>query len=148
MIIFVVANKNNKPIKTEKEMKKNKKKNEKSEVKVEQAAVQQKPTSEKQSNSDETSAEMEMVLPEYTEPTYQTGQLILSKDIDLVNEDVKADAEIGRDTLKSVVEIFSSARFTRISKTRAIVTAEKNDLESLSTWLKNYFKRGIMITAL
>ena len=41
-------------------MKKNKKKNEKSEVKVEQAAVQQKPTSEKQSNSDETSAEMEM----------------------------------------------------------------------------------------
>ena len=115
---------------------------------MEQAAVQQKPTSEKQSNSDETSAEMEIALPEYTEPTYQTGQLILSKDIDLVDEDVKADAEIERETLKNVVESFSSARFTRISKTRAIVTAEKDDLERLSTWLKNYFKRGIMITAL
>ena len=148
MIIFALANKNNKPIKTEKEMKKNKKKNEKSEVKVEQATVLQKPTSEKQPNSDETSAEMEIALPEYTEPTYQTGQLILSKDIDLVDEDVKADAEIDRETLKNVVESFSSARFTRISKTRAIVTAEKDDLESLSTWLKNYFKRGIMITAL
>lgn len=130
--------------------KENKTKTKEKEEKVEQAAVeQQESTSENQQSSDESSnAEGKVVLPEYTKPAYKAGQLILSKDINLIDSDLKADTEVGRETLKEVVESFPSARFTRIAKTRAIVTAEGADFELLEKWLKNYFKRGIMITAL
>lgn len=131
----------------------NKTKTKEKEAKVEQAqqtaVEQQESTSENQQSSNESSnAEEKVVLPEYTKPAYKAAQLILSKDINLIDSGLKADTEVGRETLKEVLESFPSARFTRIAKTRAIVTAEGADFELLEKWLKNYFKRGIMITAL
>jgi SepF-like predicted cell division protein (DUF552 family) len=146
MIIFdylCSANKISKPIKTRKEMKK--KKQTKSEVKaeeVQQATVEQpEVTSEEQKQVPQqvANAEETVALPKYSSPTYKTGQLILSKDISLVDGDIEADAEVGRESLKNVVESFPTARFTRIAKTKAIVTAEEDDYSLLTTWLTNYF---------
>ena len=135
-------------MKTEKQNK-NKREGRKMEQAQQTAVEQQESTSENQQSSNESSnAEKKVVLPGYTKPAYKAGQLILSKDINLIDSDLKADTEVGRETLKEAVESFPSARFTRIAKTRAIVTAEGADFELLEKWLKNYFKRGIMITAL
>lgn len=132
-------------------MKKNKG-NSKSIVKqVENAEVQnaeQVETAGKKVEALENVAENNVVLPQWNGHTYKASRLIFAKSIDEIDTQIKDDESVGIESLKQFVESFATARYTRVSKVRADVTAEEEDMENLSKCLNGYFKRCIMITIL
>ena len=87
-------------------------------------------------------------LPEYTKPTYVASSILVAKAIDDLDTDIEADETVRVNTLKDYVECFPTARFTKIAKTKAIVTAEPDQMQRLTDNLKKTFKRTIMVTAL
>lgn len=87
-------------------------------------------------------------LPEYTKPTYVASSILVAKAIDDLDTDIEADETVRVNTLKDYVECFPTARFTKIAKTKAIVTAEPDQMLRLTDNLKKTFKRTIMVTAL
>ena len=87
-------------------------------------------------------------LPEYTKPTYVAASILVAKAIDDLDADIEADETVRVNTLKDYVECFPTARFTKIAKTKAIVTAEPDQMQRLADNLKQTFKRTIMVTAL
>lgn len=87
-------------------------------------------------------------LPEYTKPTYVASSILVAKAIDDLDTDIEADETVRVNTLKDFVECFPTARFTKIAKTKAIVTAEPDQMRHLTDVLKQTFKRTIMVTAL
>ena len=87
-------------------------------------------------------------LPEYTKPTYVASSILVAKAIDDLDTDIEADETVRVNTLKDYVECFPTARFTKIAKTKAIVTAEPDQMQRLADNLKQTFKRTIMVTAL
>ena len=87
-------------------------------------------------------------LPEYNKPTYATASILVAKPIDELDTDIEADETLRVNTLKDFVESFPTARFTKIAKTKGIVTAEPEQMSHLTEVLKQAFKRTIMVTAL
>ena len=91
---------------------------------------------------------MESELPEYTKPTYVASSILVAKPIDDLDSDIESDETVRVNTLKDFVECYPTARFTKIAKTKAIVTAEPEQMLRLTENHKRTFKRTIMVTAL
>lgn len=96
----------------------------------------------------EEKKEPEVVIPEWTEPKYESSSILLAKSIEEVDADIKANDQLKVESFKQLVECWPSARFTPIAKTKGIVTAEAEQLAQLTDTLQKMYKRSILIKAL
>ena len=96
----------------------------------------------------EEKKEPEVVIPEWTEPKYESSSILLAKSIEEVDADLKANDQLKVESFKQLVECWPSARFTPIAKTKGIVTAEAEQLAQLTDTLQKMYKRSILIKAL
>lgn len=111
-----------------------------------QESVQSDP--EEKDITPEGGEQVKIEIPPYAIPTYKTVQVLFAKDLDAVDSEIEGNKDLERPSVKALVESFGTARFTRIAKTKAIVTAEAADMDGLSKILTDSLKRGVMITAL
>lgn len=89
----------------------------------------------------------EIPLPGDNEP-YEASSILLSKSIEEVDEDVKANEKLMVSSFKQLVECWPGARFTQTAKTKGIVTASSKQMEKLTDALQKMYKRSILIKAL
>ncbi|MBR0116530.1 MAG: hypothetical protein IJM04_04530 [Prevotella sp.] len=112
-----------------------------------QEQVAEQPAEDKPAES-QSEQPVESELPEYTKPTYVASSILVAKPIDDLDSDIESDETVRVNTLKDFVECYPTARFTKIAKTKAIVTAEPEQMLRLTENHKRTFKRTIMVTAL
>lgn len=88
-------------------------------------------------------------IPEYA-PTdsYTASSILLSKPIEEVDEDIKANEDLHVESFKQLVECWPGARFTQTAKTKGIVTAGEESMAKLTDALQKIYKRSILIKAL
>lgn len=90
--------------------------------------------------------------PEIPEPgdaePYEASSILLSKSIEEVDEDIKADEKLMVSSFKQLVECWPGARFTQTAKTKGIVTAREKEMAKLTDALQKMYKRSILIKAL
>jgi hypothetical protein len=96
----------------------------------------------------EEKKEPEIVIPEWKEQKYESSSILLSKSIDEVDEDLKANPDIKADSFKQLVECWPGARFTPTAKTKGVVTAGAESMQQLTEALQKMYKRSILIKAL
>lgn len=96
----------------------------------------------------EEKKEPEYTIPEWTEPKYESSSILLSKPIEEVDADIKANEELKVESFKQLVECWPTARFTPTAKTKGVVTAEAEQMALLTDALQKMYKRSILIKAL
>ena len=115
---------------------------------VEQQAAQVENGEQAETPAAEEKKEPELVIPDWTEQKYESSSILLSKPIEEVDQDLKANAEVKADSFKQLVECWPTARFTPTAKTKGIVTAEAEPMAQLTETLQKMYKRSILIKAL
>lgn len=115
---------------------------------VEQQAPQVENSEQAAAPAAEEKKEPELVIPEWKEQKYESSSILLSKSIEEVDEDLKANPDIKADSFKQLVECWPGARFTPTAKTKGIVTAEAEPMAQLTETLQKMYKRSILIKAL
>ena len=115
---------------------------------VEQQAAQVENGEQAETPAAEEKKEPELVIPDWTEQKYESSSILLSKPIEEVDQDLKANTEVKADSFKQLVECWPTARFTATAKTKGIVTAEAEPMAQLTETLQKMYKRSILIKAL
>ena len=115
---------------------------------VEQQAAQVENGEQAETPAAEEKKEPELVIPDWTEQKYESSSILLSKPIEEVDQDLKANTEVKADSFKQLVECWPTARFTPTAKTKGIVTAEAEPMAQLTETLQKMYKRSILIKAL
>lgn len=115
---------------------------------VEQQAPQVENSEQAAAPAAEEKKEPELVIPEWKEQKYESSSILLSKSIEEVDEDLKANPDIKANSFKQLVECWPGARFTPTAKTKGIVTAEAEPMAQLTETLQKMYKRSILIKAL
>lgn len=97
----------------------------------------------------EEKKEPELVIPEWNpESPYESSSILLSKSIDEVDADIKANDKLKVESFKQLVECWPGARFTPTAKTKGVVTAGSESMKQLTETLQKMYKRSILIKAL
>lgn len=122
---------------------------------VENENVEQQAPAVENHESAETPAKAEKKeeeLPEIPEPgeanPYEASSILLSKSIEEVDEDIKANEKLKMSSFKQLVECWPGARFTQTAKTKGIITAGTESMAQLTDALQKMYKRSILIKAL
>ena len=89
----------------------------------------------------------EIPLPGDKTP-YEASSILLSKSIEEVDADIKANEKLMASSFKELVECWPTARFTQTAKAKGIVTAEAKQMSALTDALQKLYKRSILIKAL
>lgn len=112
------------------------------------AETEEKPAEEAPAKAEKKEEGMpEIPLPGDKTP-YEASSILLSKSIEEVDADIKANEKLMASSFKELVECWPTARFTQTAKTKGIVTAEAKQMSALTDALQKLYKRSILIKAL